>query len=206
MAAAYDVVASDYAALLEGFLDASVFDRAVLDMFAGLVRGGGPVADLGCGPGRLTGWLTAHGLEVVGVDLSPGMVAEARRRHPAVRFEEGSLLDPPLADLAPLAGALHWYSLIHVPPADRPTAFATAARLLRPGAPLVVAFQVGDDVDVHLDHAYGHDVDLRPFRLDPDRVLADARAAGFDLVARVDRAPEPFERQPQCYLLLRRPS
>ncbi|MFZ0120625.1 MAG: class I SAM-dependent methyltransferase [Pseudonocardiaceae bacterium] len=44
--------------------------------------GTGPVADLGCGPGRLTAHLHSLGLSLLGVDLSPSMVALARRTYP----------------------------------------------------------------------------------------------------------------------------
>ena len=51
----YDTVAADYADLLRGAVAASPYDRAVLGLFAELVRSApGPVADVGCGPGRIT--------------------------------------------------------------------------------------------------------------------------------------------------------
>ena len=53
--AAYDTVAADYAVLVGPLLAATPFDRAMLTVFADLIRtaGGGRVADLGCGPGRI---------------------------------------------------------------------------------------------------------------------------------------------------------
>src|SRR4051812_7787400 len=89
----YDAVASDYAAHFRDALAARPLDRAVLAAFAETVRagGGGTVADLGCGPGGVTAHLHTLGLSVFGVDLSPRMVALARKTHPAVRFEEGSM-------------------------------------------------------------------------------------------------------------------
>jgi 2-polyprenyl-3-methyl-5-hydroxy-6-metoxy-1,4-benzoquinol methylase len=38
------------------------------------------VLDVGCGVGRWSGWLAARGAQVMGVDLSPTMIAEARAR------------------------------------------------------------------------------------------------------------------------------
>jgi trans-aconitate methyltransferase len=89
--AAYDTVAVDYARLLSSELAAKPLDRALLAAFAELVLadGGGPVADLGCGPGRVTTHLHALGLDAFGVDLSPEMVAVARRSYPDLRFEAG---------------------------------------------------------------------------------------------------------------------
>jgi SAM-dependent methyltransferase len=79
---AYDTVAAAYADLVDGALAESPMDRALLGVFAEqvLVGGGGPVGDLGCGPGRLTTHLVVLGLDALGLDLSPGMVDVARRR------------------------------------------------------------------------------------------------------------------------------
>ena len=47
----------------------------------------GPSVDVGCGSGRDTAWLAGEGFDVFGVDAAPGLLAEARRRHPEVTFE-----------------------------------------------------------------------------------------------------------------------
>jgi hypothetical protein len=53
---AYDTVAVDYARRFSTELDAKPLDRALFGAFGELVQaaGGGPVADLGCGPGAAT--------------------------------------------------------------------------------------------------------------------------------------------------------
>lgn len=77
----------------------------MLALFADRVRGaGGPIADLGCGPGRLTAHLNRLGVERFGIDLSPTMIQVARREHPGLRFEIGSMTDLRLPDAA-LGGA-----------------------------------------------------------------------------------------------------
>ena len=43
-----------------------------------IAEGDGPVADLGCGPGRITAHLHDLGLDAFGIDLSPGMIEQAR--------------------------------------------------------------------------------------------------------------------------------
>jgi trans-aconitate 2-methyltransferase len=45
------------------------------------------ILDLGCGTGQLSAEIAATGAEVVGVDRSPEMIAEARNKFPAFRFE-----------------------------------------------------------------------------------------------------------------------
>jgi SAM-dependent methyltransferase len=198
---AYDTVAGDYADLLRDSLAESPADRAVLGLFAELVHG--PVADIGCGPGRIAGHLKRLGVDVFGVDLSPGMVDVARRDHPDVRFEVGSMLDLDLPD-ASLGGALAWYSVIHVPWDLHPAVFAEFHRVLAPGGLLLLAFQVGDDVR-RLEQGYGHDISLDAFRLNPGRVLGQLVDAGFETHTRLDREPVDREKTPQSYLLVRKP-
>jgi SAM-dependent methyltransferase len=49
-----------------------------------LIRRDGDVLDLGCGIGRVAAAIAPHCRSVLGLDVSQGMVAEARRRHEAV--------------------------------------------------------------------------------------------------------------------------
>jgi SAM-dependent methyltransferase len=63
----------------------------------------GLVVDLGCGSGILAQEVSQAGRPVIGVDLSPAMLALAKARAPAATFRLGSLLDaevPPCAAVA----------------------------------------------------------------------------------------------------------
>lgn len=198
---AYDIVAEDYAELLRDDLARSEYDRAMLGVFAERVAGsgGGLVGDLGCGPGRIAGYLARLGLDIVGIDLSPRMVEVARRDHPELRFEVGSMAALPFPDGA-LAGALAWYSIIHTPEERQDALFAEFARVIRRGGALLLAFQAGEDV-VHLTHAYGHDIDLRTRRQDPERVRQRLADAGFAEAAELITQPVPPQKSPQAYIL-----
>ncbi|WP_326739992.1 class I SAM-dependent DNA methyltransferase [Streptomyces sp. NBC_01022] len=201
----YDTVAVDYASLLADELAAKPLDRAMLGAFAEHVTadGGGPVADLGCGPGRVTAYLRDIGLPAFGVDLSPGMVAEARRRHPDLRFDVGTMSALDLAD-GSLRGALAWYSLVHTPPEELELYVTEFHRVLAPGGHLLLAFKVGDE-RVRLEHAYGHPVDLDVYRFSPERVAGLLVRTGFEVTARLVRAADRWEATPQAFLLARRP-
>ncbi len=94
----YDTVAEDYAEHFANPLADKPLERALLAAFAEQVGPGAAVADLGCGPGAVTGHLAALGLDAFGLDLSAAMLAVARRDHPGLRFEQGSMLDLPLPD------------------------------------------------------------------------------------------------------------
>lgn len=206
--ASYDTVAADYAELLRAALADEPYDRAMLATFAELVlaegsgTAPGAVGDLGCGPGRVTGHLRSLGVNAFGIDLSPGMVDVARREHPGVRFEVGSMTDLPLPD-GELAGAVAWYSVIHTPPEQLPDIFAEFYRVLAPGGHLLLAFKAGDEL-VHQDRAYGHDLSLDVYWLPPDRVAELLDQAGLVVDARLIREPHGYEKGPQAYLLARR--
>ena len=96
----YDTDASGYAEKVRGLLGENPYLRANLALFAELVRdsGGGPVADIGCGPGYVTGHLHEAGVDALGIDLSPEMIAIARRDYPDLRFEVGTMTDLEFAD------------------------------------------------------------------------------------------------------------
>lgn len=202
--AAYDTVAVDYAKLLSSELAAKPLDRALLATFAELVQtiGAGQVADLGCGPGRVTAHLHSLGLSAHGIDLSPAMIEVARRTHPGLRFEEGSMTDLDLAD-GVLGGIVAWYSIIHTPPERLPPIFTELHRVLSPGGQLLLAFQAGDE-RVHLEHVYGHVVSLDAYRLPPDRVADLLSQAGLAVHTQVLREPDGPERNQQAYLLARK--
>lgn len=205
---AYDLVAEDYAALLEGELATLPLERAMLTAFVEQVEagGGGPIADLGCGPGRVSGFLAGIGADVRGIDLSPGMIAVARRDHPGIPFEVASMAELPYGD-GELVGALAWYSIIHVPQDLQGAVFAEFARVVRPGGMLLLAFQVsesGDEDVVHLRQAYGHEIDLRTRRQSPARVERRLADAGFAPLARLVREPVAPEKSRQAFVLAQR--
>lgn len=204
--AAYDVVAA-HADQFDGDLASRPLDRAMLAAFAELVRttNAGPVADVGCGTGQVTAHLHALGLDVFGVDLSPGMVEVARRAHPGLRFDVGSMTELDLPD-GTLGGIVARYSLIHIPPERQPAVLAEFHRVLAPGGHLLLAFQTGDE-RLHRTEAFGQPISLDAYRLPPDRTATLVERAGLVVHARLVREPNrPAEKVPQACLMARRPA
>jgi SAM-dependent methyltransferase len=120
----------------------------------GLLAGRPDIIDLGCGIGRLAGALAVEAGSVLGLDIAPAMVAEARTRHPGLRFETCSGSD--LAGIADascdlvLAVDVFPY-LVQGGLALASRMVAEAARVLRPGADLLILnFSYrGADADRH---------------------------------------------------------
>ena len=74
----------------------------------------GQSATSGVGQGQIARYLAERGLETVGVDLSPGMIDEARRLNPGLRFEQGTMLALDFED-DELGGIAAFYSIVNVP-------------------------------------------------------------------------------------------
>jgi SAM-dependent methyltransferase len=202
--ATYAIVAESYGRVVPPVHE-DIEDRALLTAFADLVQadGGGPVADLGCGTGRVTTYLASMGLDVSGIDLSPEMLEVARRDHPGLRFSQGSLLELDLPD-GGLAGALAWYSIIHTPPELLPRVCAELFRVLRPGGHLQLGFHVGDRRH-HRTEGYGHEgLSLDIYWLPVQRVCDLVTGAGFEVLTQVLR--DPAARVPQGRVLARKPA
>ncbi|RKR87588.1 methyltransferase family protein [Micromonospora pisi] len=182
----YDTVAVSYADQLRDALTGLPYLRAALALFADLVRdaGDGPVADVGCGPGHVTAHLHTLGIDAFGIDLSPAMIEVARREHPGLRFEVGSMTDLDLAD-ASVAGLLAFWSLIHVPDEVVPRVLGHFRRVLRPGAPLLLGFHVGDESRLKTAGYGGHPMKVQVHLRQPDTVAAWLRDAGFTVKAKM---------------------
>jgi SAM-dependent methyltransferase len=187
----YDTDAAGYAEKVSGLLDGNPYLRASLALFAELVRdaGGGPVADVGCGPGYVTRHLNDLGVDAFGIDLSPEMVAIARRDFPDLRFEVGTMTNLDLADDS-VTGVLAFWSVIHVPDQAVPGVFAQFRRVIRPGGPLLVGFHVGDETR-HSSLGYtGRPIHVDSHRRRPNQVSNWLRGAGFEIEAELVMHPD----------------
>lgn len=139
------------------------------------------------------------------VDLSPGMLAMARRDHPDIRTCVGSITALPLPANR-FDGIVYWYSTIHVDDARLPTAFREAHRVLRPHGVVLVAFQTGEGArDVAAGYrAFGHDVHLTRFHRAPDQMSDLLTEAGLREELRLVRKPLAAERDGQAFVMASR--
>lgn len=186
----YDAVAVGYAEQMRDSLVDKPYLRAQMTLFADLVKaaGDGPVADVGCGTGHVTAFLCSLGLDAFGIDLSPGMIEVARRDHPAVRFEVGSMTELGLADSS-VAGLVAWWSLIHVPDDEVAVVLAHFRRVVRPGGVVLVGFHEGNGT-THKTNGYGgHPMDVYVHRRPAARMAAWLHQAGFTVEARTTLDP-----------------
>ena len=202
--ATYDTVAADYIRLLPDLRAESALDRAMLARFAELTSASdlGVVGDFGCGTGRITAHLDSLGVDVFGIDLSPAMVDCARRAHPHIRFDVGSITDLDLSDAA-VGGVLAWYSTIHIPPQDLPRAFSELSRVLVPGGFLLIGFHVGDGRPRTV--SFSEEVTIDAYDVAPEEVADLVRQVGLVVHTQLVRAAEGRESRPQASLIASKP-
>lgn len=134
-------IAGDYDALYEGLLDTG----AAVECLAALA-GDGPVLEFGIGTGRLALGLVERGLTVHGIESSPEMVAQLRRKPggdlPDVTV--GDFTSTRLAETFPLA-VLALNTIFALPTQDAQVeCFGNASAHLRAGGRFVIEAWVPD--------------------------------------------------------------
>jgi len=92
------------------------------------VRDGLRVLDVATGPGYAAAAAAGRGADVVGLDFSAAMVAEARRQHPTIDFREGDAEELPFPDNSFNAVVMN-FGLLHLARPER--AVREAHRVLR---------------------------------------------------------------------------
>jgi SAM-dependent methyltransferase len=140
-----------------------------------LLRGHGPVLDVGCGRGELLRLLRDEGIEARGVDADADMVAFARGEGLDVRQED--LLDGLAATADGSLGAITALQVVeHLPPSVLTRFLAEALRALRAGG-LLILETINPASPAALRHYFADLTHAQP--LVPETVELLARHAGF---------------------------
>jgi len=202
----YDRLADEYARRIFDELQHKPFDRQLLDRFAAQVAGRGEVCDMGCGPGHVARHLRDAGASVFGLDLSPQMLAQARRLNPDISFREGNMLALDLPG-GMLAGIAAFYAIVNVPRQTLPAVFREMIRVLQPGGLLLLAFHVGNDT-LRENELWGRPISMDFFLFEPPAIQGDLEDAGFRIEEVVERgpyAPEVEYQSRRAYIFARKP-
>jgi SAM-dependent methyltransferase len=200
----YDRVAAEYSQRIGDELDHKPLERQLLDRFAAGVTG--RVCDLGCGPGHIAAYLHERGADLFGVDLSPGMVEQARLRYPVIPFEQGDMRALTVDDGA-LGGIVALYSIIHIPRQEVAAVLGELRRVLQPGGSLLIGFHQGEDV-LRVEELWGKQVNLDFTFFTPAEMVNYLETARFEVEEVVERepyAPEVEYQSQRAYIFARKP-
>jgi SAM-dependent methyltransferase len=199
----YDLIARAYGERYAHELDYKPFDRDLLRRFARNVPTP-KVCDLGCGSGHIGAHLQSLGLQVIGIDLSPGMVDEARRRYPQVPYEVGDMQDLKLGKDS-LGGIVALYSIIHLRRENLVDAFRGMSHVLKRGGLLLVAFHRGQG-ELHEDEELGFPVSFDCTLFEPEEVAGAMEKAGLAVAETTIRRPYKEEYPTRrVYILAEKP-
>jgi SAM-dependent methyltransferase len=196
---AYDRLAAVWSATTdEGPFNGLLERPALRALIPGSLRGAA-VLDAACGSGAQAQWLLEQGADVVAVDVSPRMVAEASRRCGGNgRFLVADLAEPLPLEPRSLDGVTCSLALHYL--ADWSVPLASFAAALRPGGWAVISLdhpfacspqQRGGYFDTELLSDTWHKADVEVTQHFWRRPLAAVLRAFADAGFTVDRVAEP---------------
>lgn len=173
----YDRIAPDYA---QAWQDRAVLEPTIL-RFVELVKPGGLVFDVGCGPGFDTAVFQQHNLRAFGLDYSLGMMYAGRRDLSLpLACAQADMRRLPLPT-ACADGLWVCASLLHISRADVPATLAEFGRVLKPGGILLTSVKQGEG-ERWVDSPYGRHTPRFFTFWQPDAFDAALHTAGLTII------------------------
>jgi ubiquinone/menaquinone biosynthesis C-methylase UbiE len=118
-------------------------DTTELDKFLRNVPKGGYILDAGCGSARDAAYFISKGYTVLGIDLSEGLLAEAKKIHPEVITQQMSLTEITLPNEV-FDGVWCKAALLHLDRTDIPKVLNSFYRILKPSGTLFIQTKEGE--------------------------------------------------------------
>lgn len=134
----YNQFASEFAAKFEKIPETDQLDEFIAKLFKGA-----RVLDLGCGSGRDASYLRDAGLNVVGVDLSEGLIGEAKKKRRDIDFR---VMDMENLDFEKQSfdGVWSKLAILHVERERLPLILKSVLTLLKPHGILMIETKQGE--------------------------------------------------------------
>ena len=143
-------------------------------------------------------------MQVCGVDLSSGMVTQARRLNPGIEFHQSDMFGLDLPNES-FAGITAFYAIVNLPRESLVRAFRELHRILKPHGLLLLAFHLGQE-NLRKEEMFGIPVSLDFILFGRDEMCDYLRTAGFDIREVIERDPYPEVEHPtrRAYIFARK--
>jgi ubiquinone/menaquinone biosynthesis C-methylase UbiE len=178
----YEATADSYAGMMDTEIQLPVYAEVLATLHKLIADLPGLVIDSACGPGHMLAMYRDHydrERALVGVDLSPCMVALARRRlGSGARLQVGDMRTLEDIESCSAAALLNWFAVHHLSAASVREAMHEWYRVLAPGGQLLLAAWEGaGPID------YGEASDIVAIRYTAGKLSALAGEVGFEVVS-----------------------
>jgi ubiquinone/menaquinone biosynthesis C-methylase UbiE len=183
----YDTVAREYAETFSGEHEKKPKDQEILHTFSIEIGDRRPVWDFGCGPGQTAEYLKNLGIEISGLDLSEGILEQARTIHPEIHFRKGNILELEFENDT-IAGAVAFYAIVHFTEEQVETACREVFRVLQPGGIFLFTYHIGDE-RLHVEEFLGMKVDIDFMFFTTDFISSCLKKSGFEKIEIIEREP-----------------
>jgi len=189
---AYNRAAGRYHDLFHDELKDKLYDRALLDGFAGRCGGAALVLDAGCGPcGHIGRYVHEKGPAVVGVDISEDCLISAAAENPDMAFGQSDLSALGFKDEV-FDGIIAFYSILDTPKHAVGGLFQEFRRILKPDGLLLLAVKTGT-TEGFLDEILGLKTPVYFSLFSPEEIRDYFVTAGFAVEFLETRAPNEKE-------------
>jgi ubiquinone/menaquinone biosynthesis C-methylase UbiE len=128
-------------------------------------------------------------VEISGLDLSGGILEQARAIHPEIHFQKGNILELAFEDDS-IAGVVAFYAIVHFTEEQVRMAFREVYRVLQPGGLFLLTYHIGDET-IHIDEFLGKRVDVDFMFFTTDFISCSLKESGFEGIRTIERDPYP---------------
>jgi ubiquinone/menaquinone biosynthesis C-methylase UbiE len=148
----------------------------------------GKCIDFGCGPGQTTKFLFDYGIkDIVGTDISPGMISKAKELNPHINFEVADMLNLQYNDNT-FSSAIAFYAIVHFSGEELKVAFNEINRVLRYDGQFLLAFHIGNEIK-HADNFLDKNVSLDFYFFETEKIIRLLEETGFTIIDAIERFP-----------------
>ena len=201
---AYNDTAREYATQFIDELTGKPLDQLLLKRFADENNTKGKILDIACGPGQTTQFLHQCGVQnLLGLDLSPGMIKEAREIHQnKILFQTGDMLKLKFEDNH-FGSAICFYGIVHFLIEELDQALMEIFRVIKPGGQFLFSFHIGNEISSRVEFL-GKEVKMTFYYFEVNKVLDLLKHRGWKILEVIERHPYEGKEYPskRAYILV----